>query len=133
MLKRIFENIELHRHWFNPKFILSELRKQFFYEHKEQDIESEYNPYYGYSYQICPYIYITICQEDRKPDLTQKEAQKSLGYKFKTKIRVRLLWLEYSFILRSIKLGWVIKENHFLFNKSKSEDLGYDLYIKYEE
>jgi hypothetical protein len=107
-------NLELYKHYLYPTFWLkcvNELRKKFFYEEHILDFKED-DPLYIYLYRLCPYIYIHIIQEDRRPDLNKEEAQSSLGYKFKTQIFVRFLLLEYSFILHSLSTGFVHKYDY---------------------
>jgi len=91
--------------------MFKKIRKIFLYEEHILDF-NEFDPLYIYLYRLCPYIYIQIIQEDRIPDLSKEEARCSLGYKFKTQIFVRFLWLEYSFILHSLSTGSVYKYDY---------------------
>lgn len=45
--------------------------------------------------------------EDRRPDLTEEEAQKTLGYKFKTIITIKFIGYKKSFTIRSTHLPLV--------------------------
>lgn len=58
-----------------------------------------------------PFLFFRYVLEDRRPELSEEEAETELGYKYKHQIDFVLCGNRHSFIIRSLKVGYYNHED----------------------